>query len=298
MKAQYKKRDTLAWVIIIALSAVYFAFNRALYKGFLDINDMHFAGLTFHLGQLHRFVFAGIQWMVLLWYLQVYVAQEQLKTLTWFVAGLFVLDAALIPLVKSGIAKPIPYYLHGMFHKAIKYMASGLFAVMATVFIKFIKKSTPMNPKEIKVKQEITEENKTKHTPIPQWWRWLFRIAYVFSVILCTYLLFTNHFKWSGIVYLCGLTGIGFQLKWKRRRFKKISPILILLGLSITWIYGLYGVWEDFFTGGVYFLSGFFILITTRNSKNETLFRGLNTAIILLFSLAAWFMYFFFDVFR
>jgi len=67
---------------------------------------------------------------------------------------------ALIPLVKSGIAKPIPYYLHGMFHKAIKYMASGLFAVMATVFIKFIKKSLPMNPKEIQTKQENTDENK------------------------------------------------------------------------------------------------------------------------------------------
>ena len=298
-KAQTRKRDALLWLLVIALSAIYFAFDRALYKKLLDVKDIELLGLTFHLGQWHRFVFAGFQWLILLWYLQVYVKQEQLKTMTWFVFGLFLLDSCLIPLVKLGVAKPFPYYLHGIFHKAIKYMASGLFAVMATVFIKFIRKMRPIEKNIISEEAEIfSEKNESiNYTPIPLWWRWLFRVVFVIAVIVCSYLLFTDRFKLSGIVYLLGLMGIGFQLRWNRHRFVKINTSILGFNLALSWLYGLYGVWEDFITGGIYFLCGFFILLFTNSIENQSVFRSLMLAVYLMFSLAAWFMFFLFDVF-
>lgn len=297
-KAQTRKRDAFFWLLVIGLSAVYFAFDRALYKNLLDVRDIELLGLTFHLGQWHRFVFAGFQWLILLWYLQVYVKQEQLKTMTWFVFGLFLLDAGLIPLVKLGVAKPFPYYIHGIFHKAIKYMASGLFAVMATVFIKFIKKMKPVDKNVLTEPEILTEEKKSKkYKPIPLWWRWIFRVVYIIAIVVCSYLLFTNRFKLSGIVYLLGLIGIGFQLRWNRKRLKRINPIFIGLNLLLAWLYGLYGIWEDFFTGGTYFMIAFFILVIIRGSKNDSIFKVLLTAMMLIFGLAAWFMFFLFDVF-
>ena len=298
-KAQTRKRDALLWLLVIALSAIYFAFDRALYKKLLDVKDIELLGLTFHLGQWHRFVFAGFQWLILLWYLQVYVKQEQLKTMTWFVFGLFLLDACLIPLVKLGVAKPFPYYIYEIFHKAIKYMASGLFAVMATVFIKFIRKMRPMEKNIISEEAEIfSEKNESiNYTPIPLWWRWLFRVVFVIAVIVCSYLLFTDRFKLSGIVYLLGLMGIGFQLRWNRHRFVKINTSILGFNLALSWLYGLYGVWEDFITGGIYFLCGFFILLFTNSIENQSVFRSLMLAVYLMFSLAAWFMFFLFDVF-
>ena len=298
MKVQTWKRDALFWALVICLSAIYFVFNRALYKNLLDVRDIELLGLIFHLGQWHRFVFAGFQWLILLWYLQVYVKQEQLKTMTWFVFGLFLLDAGLIPLVKLGVAKPLPYYIYGIFHKAIKYMASGLFAVMATVFIKFIKKMKPVDKNVLTEPEILTEENKSiNYTPIPLWWRWLFRVVFVIAVVVCSYLLFTNCFKISGIVYLLGLMGIGFQLRWNRHRFRKIKTSILGYNLALCWLYGLYGVWEDFFTGGIYFLCGFFILLLTNSIKNQSVFRSLILAVYLIFSMAAWFMFFLFDVF-
>ena len=298
-KAQTRKRDAFLWLLVIGLSAVYFAFDRALNKKLLDVKDIELLGLTFHLGQWHRFVFAGFQWLILLWYLQVYVKQEQLKTMTWFVFGLFLLDSCLIPLVKLGVAKPFPYYLHGIFHKAIKYMASGLFAVMATVFIKFIRKMRPIEKNIISEEAEIfSEKNESiNYTPIPLWWRWLFRVVFVIAVIVCSYLLFTDRFKLSGIVYLLGLMGIGFQLRWNRHRFVKINTSILGFNLALSWLYGLYGVWEDFITGGIYFLCGFFILLFTNSIENQSVFRSLMLAVYLMFSLAAWFMFFLFDVF-
>ena len=298
MKVQTWKRDALFWALVICLSAIYFVFNRALYKNLLDVRDIELLGLIFHLGQWHRFVFAGFQWLILLWYLQVYVKQEQLKTMTWFVFGLFLLDAGLIPLVKLGVAKPFPFYIHGIFHKAIKYMASGLFAVMATVFIKFIKKMKPVDKNVLTEPEILTEENKSiNYTPIPLWWRWLFRVVFVIAVVVCSYLLFTNRFKLSGIVYLLGLMGIGFQLRWNMHRFRKIKTSILGYNLALCWLYGLYGVWEDFFTGGIYFLCGFFILLLTNSIKNQSVFRSLILAVYLIFSMAAWFMFFLFDVF-
>ena len=297
-KAQTRKRDAFLWLLVIGLSAVYFAFDRALNKKLLDVKDIELLGLTFHLGQWHRFVFAGFQWLILLWYLQVYVKQEQLKTMTWFVFGLFLLDACLIPLVKLGVAKPFPFYIHGIFHKAIKYMASGLFAVMSTVFIKFIKKMKPVDKNVLTEPEILTEEKKSKkYKPIPLWWRWIFRVVYIIAIVVCSYLLFTNRFKLSGIVYLLGLMGIGFQLRWNRHRFRKIKTSTLGSNLALCWLYGLYGVWEDFFTGGIYFLCGFFILLLTKSIKNQSVFRSLILAVYLIFSMAAWFMFFLFDVF-
>jgi hypothetical protein len=189
-------------------------------------------------------------------------------------------------------------------------MASGLVAIMASVFLKFIpkKKNSPkkMNASSLNnanpqleskdfmdYKGDITEYSEN-YTPIPQWWRWLFRVAFVGFSLLAIALMYKHYYRLSALAYFLGLLGIGFQLRWNTYRFMKISGYKLGLSLLMVWVLGLYASWFDFLPGALYFLYGFFVLLLTNSTKEESVFRGIFTILNLLLGIAGVMMYFFF----
>jgi hypothetical protein len=303
-------RNLVFFALVVLVSGVYFMFNRYLYLKLLDVNTQVIWGVPFHFSQFHSFVFAGIQWLVLLWYLEPYTDRSVLIKLSIVVGIIFLLDLITIALVKTTNYPYITKSAHRIFYNFIKYMASGLVAIMASVFLKFIpkKKNSPkkMNASSLNnanpqleskdfmdYKGDITEYSEN-YTPIPQWWRWLFRVAFVGFSLLAIALMYKHYYRLSALAYFLGLLGIGFQLRWNTYRFMKISGYKLGLSLLMVWVLGLYASWFDFLPGALYFLYGFFVLLLTNSTKEESVFRGIFTILNLLLGIAGVMMYFFF----
>ena len=192
---------------------------------------------------------------------------------------------------------------HRIFYNFIKYMASGLVAIMASVFLKFIPKkknspenmntSTPNNA-DAPIEPEVQKKYPENYTPIPQWWRWLFRVAFVGFSLLAIALMYKHYYRLSALSYFLGLLGIGFQLRWNTYRFEKITGYKLGLSLFTIWVLGLYTSWFDFLPGGLYFLYGFFVLLLTNSTNEESVFRGIFMILNLLLGIAGVMMYLFF----
>ena len=296
-------RNLLFFVMVVLISAAYFLFNRYLYLKLLDVNTQIIWGIPFHFSQFHSFVFAGIQWLVLIWYLDPYTDRAVLIKLSIAVGIIFLLDLITIALVKTTDYPYITKSAHRIFYNFIKYMASGLVAIMASVFLKFVpkKKNSPKNMNASTPKQtdpligsDDLKKYPENYKPIPLWWRWLFRVAFVGFSLLAMALLFKHYYRLSALSYFLGLLGVGFQLRWNTYRFKKIAPYKVALTLVVLWTLGLYATWFDFLPGALYFIYGFFVLLITRSTKEESVFKGIFTIVNLLLGIAGLIMYFLF----
>lgn len=296
-------RNLAFFALVVLVSGFYFMFNRYLYLKLLDVNTQVIWGIPFHFSQFHSFVFAGIQCLVLLWYLEPYTDRSVLIKLSIAVGIIFLLDLITIALVKTTNYPYITKSAHRIFYNFIKYMASGLVAIMASVFLKFIPKkkhspenmntSTPNNA-DVVTEPEDLKKYPENYTPIPQWWRWLFRVAFVGFSLLAIALMYKHYYRLSALSYFLGLLGIEFQLRWNTYRFKKITGYKVGLSLFMIWALGLYATWFDFLPGALYFFYGFFVLLLTRSTKEESIFRGIFTILNLLLGIAGLIMYFLF----
>jgi hypothetical protein len=296
-------RNLIFFVLVVLVSAAYFVFNRYLYLNLLDIQTQVIGGIPFHFSQFPSFVFAGIQWLVLLWYLEPYTDRSVLVKLSVAIGLVFLLDLIMIALVKTTNYPYITKNVHGIIYNFIKYTASGLVAIMASVFLKFIPKkknspetmNTPLDQKsENLINTDKLNKYNENYTPIPQWWRWLFRLAFVGFSLLAIVLMYKHYYRLSALSYFLGLVGIGFQLRWNTFRFKKIAAYKVGLSLFTIWALGLYATWLDFLPGALYFIYGFFVLLLTRSTQEESVFKGIFTIINLLMGIAALVMYFIF----
>jgi len=303
-------RNLVFFALVVLVSGVYFMFNRYLYLKLLDVNTQVIWGVPFHFSQFHSFVFAGIQWLVLLWYLEPYTDRSVLIKLSIVVGIIFLLDLITIALVKTTNYPYITKSAHRIFYNFIKYMASGLVAIMASVFLKFIpkKKNSPkkMNASSLNnANPQLESEDVMDHqgginkysenyTPIPQWWRWLFRVAFVGFSLLAIALMYKHYYRLSALTYFLGLLGIGFQLRWNTNRFKRIASYKSGFAIFIITLLGFYATWYDFLPGALYFLMNFFVFYITRTKKNESIIKGFLTIINLLLGISGLMMYFLF----
>lgn len=296
-------RNLIFFTLVVLVSATYFVFNRYLYLNLLDIQTQVIGGIPFHFSQFPSFVFAGIQWIILLWYLEPYTDRSVLVKLSVAIGLIFLLDLILIALVKTTNYPYITKNVHGIIYNFIKYTASGLVAIMASVFLKFIpkKKNSPetmntpnQNNADVQKESEDIKKYPENYTPIPQWWRWLFRMAFIGFSLLAIVLLYKHYYRLSALSYFLGLVGIGFQLRWNTFRLEKIAAYKVGLSLFAIWALGLYATWFDFLPGALYFIYGFFVLLLTRSTQEESVFKGIFTIINLLMGIAALIMYFLF----
>jgi hypothetical protein len=296
-------RNVVFFALVVLVSGIYFMFNRYLYLNLLDINTQVIGGVPFHFSQFPSFVFAGIQWLVLLWYLEPYTDRSVLIKLSIAVGIIFLLDLITIALVKTTNYPYITKSAHRIFYNFIKYMASGLVAIMASVFLKFIpkKKNSPkkmnassLNNADSPIEPEDLKKYPENYTPIPKWWRWLFQVAFVGFSLLAMALMYKHYYRLSALAYFLGLLGIGFQLRWNTNRFKRIASYKSGFAIFIITLLGFYATWYDFLPGALYFLMNFFVFFITRTKKNESIIKGFLTIINLLLGISVLIMYFLF----
>lgn len=121
-------------------------------------------------------------------------------------------------------------------------------------------------------------------------------ILYGIFVTLAVTVMALDYYRTSSILFLLGIIIFGTFHKWNKSRFKKLSSYGVNTSVFLCWMLGLYGVWWDFVSGILYFLWAFFILLTTNHYRNENIFRGIITALSLLFSILAFILYLIFDL--
>lgn len=292
-------RNLEFFALVIVVSGAYFLFNRYLYLNLLDINTQIIWGIPFHFSQFHSFIFAGIQWLILLWYLEPYTDRSVLIKLSIAVGIILLLDLIAIVLVKTTHYPYITKNAHLILYNFIKYMASGLVAIMASVFLKIIPKKknssenidvSTQNNADVQTELEDPDEYLENYTPITRWWHWLFRVAFVGFSLLAIVLMFKHYYRLSALSYFLGLLGVGYQLHWD----EEIAPYKVGLSLIVIWALALYATWFDFLSGALYFFYGFFVLLLTHSNEEGSLFKSIFTIINLLMGIAGLFMYFLF----
>ena len=279
MKRQIKLKINTVFFIFI-LSAVYFFINR-----FISIPAREFMGIKWNFSQIPTLLFGFIQWIILVNYLQYFIPKKAVVQLNIAVFMAFFTDCMIIILHKTSPPNEFMPHIYYISHSLIKFFASGLIAVIASVYLR-----VTVNPNKIYIPEiDYSERNSVEnYRPISPLWKRTFRILFYFFVLVSISLLIWGTYltqfrsqyshwlyKFSGISFFLSLSSIGFQVRWNLIRFQNLIPSKVYSVYLISLILAIWGLLFDFFTGFIYFLGGFFILITTHSGKDDSPVKAL-----------------------
>lgn len=279
MNRQVKLKINTVFFIFL-LSAVYFFINR-----FITIPPKELMGIKWNFSQIPTLLFALLQWIVLVNYIHYFVPKKAIVQLNVGVFMVLFLDCMIIIINKTNQPTPFLQHLFFVSHTLVKFFASGLIAVIASVYLRVTvnPNNTYIPEKDYSIINAI--EN---YQPISARWKnsflFLFYSFSFVSLILLVlgtyYALYRNNYthwlyKCSGVSFLLAISSIGFQLRWNLIRFQRINSSRIF-GLYVTsFVFAIWGILFDFFTGFLFFVAGFFTLIATHSGKDDSPVKGL-----------------------
>jgi len=172
--------------------------------------------------------------------------------------------------------------LYLTFSSFLVLLATGLFPLMIALAYRRFKELIP--PFENSDKIEVVERR--KRTPRTRSFKiWTLTVAIILCFISFVFMAL-REYKISGFVFWAACLMLGYRAKWNNYRFEMAPTHLTWLIIAFSSLMGFYGALWDWFTGFLFYLCNFIILILTNSYRNESIMRWF----VMIFSLFAAFI--------
>lgn len=269
---EFQKRTTVIFLTILfsffyALSAFFFPQLSIVQK---------IVGTS---GQIFMvYIWSAAQLLTLISYYK-YVVSKKVIRYVFLVYTLLVLLSIIFGLLYVFHIVPlVTQTLFNTFSSLLILMATGLFSLILALAHKQFKDQIPPFEPETQV---VEEKPKETYKPRTKQFKVGTMVLTVFLVLVCLSLMGIREYKLSGLAFWMACITLGIRARWNTIRFQKAPTHLMWFLVTYSSVLGFYGALWDWFTGFMFYLCNFIILIVTNSYQTESVMRW----IVLVFSL-------------